>query len=195
MLDIAQQHLEAHLSKIGVQVTAESWMKQQHLSFRAANGEEVFESAHRFDRIIANLVLMATQDPLKMMSSLHQMAGEGCLLGVTVWGDQQHSNLLTIMAEAMAANNMPIPNERPHSHLFNKLQQLGDDSGWELLLQWEQNAPFHFISLSQEFKDVIAYWCRGKQPLIDFYFGRVQEILKTKKSLNFPAQCAIFRKK
>ena len=40
----------------------------------------------KFDRIIANLVLMLTEDPKKMLKSLYDQAEEGCLFGVTIWG-------------------------------------------------------------------------------------------------------------
>ena len=79
---------------------------------------------------------MLTEDPVKMMKNLYAIADENCLLGVTVWGSQETSNLLTIMGEAMAANQMPIPNERPHSYLSGKLGWLGEQSGWQLILEW-----------------------------------------------------------
>ena len=111
-------------------------MERNNIVFRVANGEEKIEHLNKFDRIIANLVLMATENPQTMMRNFHDLSSENCLLGVTVWGNQKHSNLLTIMTEAMKANNMEIPNERSHSHLFNKLDELAEETGWKIVTQW-----------------------------------------------------------
>ena len=51
---------------------------------------------------------MATEDPEKMMKNFHELSTDSCLLGITIWGDQQYSNLLSIMSEAMEANKMEI---------------------------------------------------------------------------------------
>ena len=42
----------------------------------------------KFDRIICNMVLMLTEDPEKMLNNLWNEAEEGCLLGVTIWGNR-----------------------------------------------------------------------------------------------------------
>ena len=76
---------------------------------------------HKFDRIIANLVLMLTEDPVKMMKNFHSMADEGCLLGLTIWGDRNQSNFMTIRPEALKANNREIPNARSPFHLYGKI--------------------------------------------------------------------------
>ena len=85
---------------------------------------------HKFDRIIANLVLMLTEDPVKMMKNFHSMAQEGCLLGLTIWGDKQQSNFVTIRPEALKANNMDLPTTRSPFHLFGKIGELAEQSGW-----------------------------------------------------------------
>ena len=77
-----------------------------------------------------------------MMKNLHYLAAEGCMLGVTIWGDQTKSNFLTIPDEAMKAHGIELPAKRTNFHLYNKLEELGAQSGWEVILQWEQNAPF-----------------------------------------------------
>ena len=47
-------------------------MKAHQISLMKANGEEPIECEYKFDRIIANLVLMMTEDPLKMLQNLHK---------------------------------------------------------------------------------------------------------------------------
>jgi hypothetical protein len=40
---------------------------------------------------------MITEDPFKMLKNFYEMADEGCLLGVTVWGDKTLSNLIPVL--------------------------------------------------------------------------------------------------
>jgi hypothetical protein len=44
---------------------------------------------------------MITANPVKMMKNLHSLAAEGCLMGVTIWGDKNLSNFLTIPDRAL----------------------------------------------------------------------------------------------
>ena len=122
MVDAAQKRLKANLEKAGVKDSLEEWTKKNNITIKAANGEELIESPHKFDRIIANLVLMATEDPLKMMRNLSSMAEEGCLFGVTIWGNKELSNFMTLIPEAMKAKGlMQGPPPRTPFHLYGKL--------------------------------------------------------------------------
>jgi len=38
---------------------------------------------------------MITENAEKMLSNLGKEAEKGCLLGVSVWGDKNHNNLMT----------------------------------------------------------------------------------------------------
>ena len=73
---------------------------------------------------------MATEDPLKMMKNLHSMAAEGCLMGATVWGNKEASNFMTLSAQAMIANGKEPPKVRTPFHLYQKLPELAEQSGW-----------------------------------------------------------------
>ena len=88
MIKEAHLTLEKELKKMGVEANLEDWMKKQRLELRTANGEEHIQSDYKFDRIICNLVLMIVEDPIKMMKNLHSLSEEGCLLGVTIWGNK-----------------------------------------------------------------------------------------------------------
>jgi len=72
-------------------------MNLNNLHMFAANAEEKFEAPFKFDRIIANLVLMITEDPAKMLRNLHGVSEDGCLLGLTVWGNKALSNFIPVL--------------------------------------------------------------------------------------------------
>lgn len=123
MTAIAHEQIKKYIDKMGIEKDAGEWMKEHNLEIRTANGEEPIASEYKFDRLIANLVLMLTENPVKMLKNLNEMAEEGALLGVTIWGDKTKSNLLTILREALEANGMPVPKTRGNFHLY---QRLGD---------------------------------------------------------------------
>ena len=55
---------------------------------------------YKFDRIIANLLLMMVDDPKEVMTNFHKRAEKDCLLGVTVWGNPLEDNFFTLEAKA-----------------------------------------------------------------------------------------------
>jgi trans-aconitate methyltransferase len=137
MVDMAQKRLKTNLEKAGVSASVEEWTKKNNITIRAANGEEPIEAPYKFDRMIANLVLMATEDPLKMLKNLNSMAEDGCLLGVTIWGNKELSNFMTLIPQAMKAKGlMQGPPPRSPFHLYGKLPELAEQSGWEIILEW-----------------------------------------------------------
>ena len=91
---------------------------------------------------------METEDPLIMLNALSKQALEGCLLGVTIWGNPKESNVMTLRSKALEHLGLPQDNARTPFHLYNKLEGVVKDTEWEIVLQWEQNTPFHVISLS-----------------------------------------------
>jgi hypothetical protein len=88
------------------------------------DGEKTIESPFKFDRIICNLVLMLTEHPNIMLQNLASIASEGCLLGLTIWGDKKLSNFLTLPFEGMQHLGIPAPNIRDNFHLYNRLESL-----------------------------------------------------------------------
>jgi hypothetical protein len=67
---------------------------------------------------------MITEDPKKMLENLASVASEGCLLGVTVWGDKKLSNFMTLTTQAMKHLGLPVPSIRENFHLYNNLEPL-----------------------------------------------------------------------
>ena len=76
-----------------------------------ANAEEPtdLKDKGKFDRIICNCVLMLTADPEKMLRNLHDLADEGCLMGVSVWGDKAKNNFFTAIGEAISETGYQPP--------------------------------------------------------------------------------------
>ena len=97
MVDLAREGIHKFCSKMKIPGNIDKWIESQNLTLKAANGEELIEVPYKFDRIIANLVLIHTEDPAKMLKNFQSMASENCLLGVSVWADQKKANLLPII--------------------------------------------------------------------------------------------------
>lgn len=126
MVEMARDYLSAFTQKMGFSEGLDKWMERQRLDICPHDGECVPKLSHKFDRIICNLVLMNTSDAHKMMTSMHEVAEEGCLLGVTVWGDRKLSNFMNLPLEAKISQGKPIANVRDNFYLYNKLEQLGN---------------------------------------------------------------------
>ena len=97
MVDLAKEGIHQFCTKMKIPGNIDQWIESQNLTLKAANGEESMDVEYKFDRIIANLVLIHTEDPVKMLKNFHSMASENCLLGVSVWADQKKANLLPII--------------------------------------------------------------------------------------------------
>lgn len=153
---MAQVFIDNYLKKFGVTISTEEWLQKHQIKFQVHNGEEILETPFKFDRIICNLVLMITENPQKMLRSLHAMSEEGCLLGLTVWGDKTKSNFMTLPEKYKLEKGIPLPNMRENFHLFNRLDEIASETGWELVIQWEQNAPFNAYDFNEDLRTMIT---------------------------------------
>jgi hypothetical protein len=108
--------------------------------------------------IICNLVLMLTDDPKKMLKSLHQTSAPGARLGaaIAIWGDKTKSNFVSMFGRALRDLNLPMPKEDLLSILTKLYDQVVDECGWEVEFKWEQNAPFPF-SQADDLEDYLNY--------------------------------------
>ena len=109
-------------------------MKRHHLEIREVNGEEKLDVQYKFDRIIGNLVIHTTEDPAKMMKNFHDMAQEGCLLALSVWGSPENNLLFSTMMDSLRSKANSDPKARTPFHLYGKLKELGEQTGWETVL-------------------------------------------------------------
>lgn len=103
MVEMTRHYLANYIQKLGVTESLGKWMQRHHLETEVLNGETMPKVPYKFDRIICNLVLMNTTDAHKMMTSMHEVAEPGCLLGVSIWGDRKQSNFMTMPLEAKIA--------------------------------------------------------------------------------------------
>ena len=112
--------------------------------------EEKFEPEEgiKFDRIICNLVLMLTEDPVKMLTSFRQSATEDCLLGLSVWGDKSRNNFHGQISDTIKEMGLEMAPSRSNFHLFKKIEELLDKTGWEIVLNWEQDVPMSYFHSS-----------------------------------------------
>lgn len=99
MVELSRSYLANFTHRLGVTESIDKWLERQRLEIGVLDGEVTFKPIHRFDRIIANLVLSSTCNPQKMLNSLHEVAEEGCILGVSILGDRKSNNFFNIPSE------------------------------------------------------------------------------------------------
>lgn len=130
-----------------------------------------------------------------MLKNLSELAAPGCLLGVTVWGQKSLSNFLTLKDQALEHLGRPIPDVRSNFHLYNRIEEVAAGSGWEVVIQWEQNAPYAYFEMNETLKELNDASSGNDPDIVAFTEKKINETFKEKRILNFPAQLAVLRKK
>ena len=102
---------------------------------------------------------------------------------------------MPLIPQSLKATGRQVPNVRTPFHLYNKLPKLAQQSGWQLILMWQQNAPLPHTELDNDLKGHIKLQTSGDEKRMEWMSERVNEILGAKKVLNFPCQLAIFKRK
>ena len=76
-----------------------------------------------------------------------------------------------------------------------------DESGWEIKMEWEQNAPFPVTEADADrygsllFHQVDKLDDQHRDKARKIIMGKVEKILAQKKNLNFSCRLAILQKK
>jgi hypothetical protein len=64
---------------------------------------------------------MITKNPLKMIRNLYDYAETGCLMGVTIWGNPEKNNFLTLSDKGKKALGIEPSSARSFFHLYGKI--------------------------------------------------------------------------
>lgn len=104
-------------------------------------------------------------------------------------------NFLTLKDKALIHLGRPLPDSRSNFHLYNRLAEVAADSGWELVIKWDQNAPYPYFEMTENLKVLNDFASMMDKDIIDHTETIIHQTFKEKKILNFQAQLAILRKK
>lgn len=96
---------------------------------------------------------MLTNDPKKMLKSLHKKCTEDARLGITIWGNKTSNNFITLFGKAVQALGLPMLGDRSPFYLNELIDEMAAECGWEAEFSWEQNATFPIIERS----DMLSY--------------------------------------
>lgn len=83
-----------------------------------------------------------------MLANLNLHAKKGCLFGLSVWGDRSQNNFFNAILESIVENSFELPQERSKFHLYKNVEKLANQTGWEVVLNWEQNTLFPVLEYS-----------------------------------------------
>jgi ubiquinone/menaquinone biosynthesis C-methylase UbiE len=101
MVELARKNLKRHFERYQSKLTFEQWTKEQNIELLPADAEQPIHTNKRFDRIICNLGLMLTPDPLKIFRNLYSHAKPGCLFGLSIWGNMAQTTMITTLLKSM----------------------------------------------------------------------------------------------
>lgn len=135
MISSTEAFLGHYIRKIGVKTGFHEWIKEQRLHLFVQNGEEPFNFDVKFDRIFCNVVLQITENPLKMLKNFHSYAEEGCLMGVSIPGNEELSNFFPITQKIIQELELPTP-IRSYYYLYKTFESVANEAGWEVVTSW-----------------------------------------------------------
>ena len=67
---------------------------------------------------------MLTPDPKKMLQNLYDEASEGCIFGVSIWGDKATNFLHRIFEETVLEHGIEPPRTSSNFLMYNQLQKI-----------------------------------------------------------------------
>jgi hypothetical protein len=91
---------------------------------------------------------MLTNDPKKMLKNLWESAEDGCLLGLTIWGDKAKNNFFGHFYDFSAKHGLIPTGGRTNFYLYPLIEDLVNECGWDKVIGWEQNGMFPCIEFS-----------------------------------------------
>lgn len=77
-------------------------------------------------------------------------------------------SFLTLKDKALVHLGRPLPDARSNFHLYNRLPEVAADSGWELIIQWDQNAPYPYFEMTESLKALNDYSSMMDKDIIEY---------------------------
>jgi len=91
--------------------------------------------------------------------------------------------------------SMKLKRIRSSSHMCQRLKEVGEETGWDLITEWSQNTAMVWKEYDESLEAFIEFLSQGNKKTVEFVKQCVIDKLQSKKALNFQAQVAIFRRK
>ena len=102
MIEFAKKNIQKHFELYESKLRYEEWLQKVNLSFRVVDGEEPIEAENKekFDRIIINLGLNLTQDPVRMLQNFYNTSTDDCEVAITIPGFIEDNRLMDEIHQA-----------------------------------------------------------------------------------------------
>lgn len=129
-----------------------------------------------------------------MLKNLYNYAEEGCLMGVSIPGNEELSNFFPITQKLIDELDLPTPT-RSYYYLYKTFDSVANEAGWEVVTSWEQNSVFPFFEFDKKIIEFTKEFLQLEGERLDKMAEKITEIFKEKKMLNFPFKLFVLRKK
>ena len=150
-------------------------MKKVNLVIIPANGEEAIVGFAKFDTVILNLVLMLTSEPKKILTNAYNVSTSDAVMGITIWGEKSKNNFTTIIGRAIKELGLELLQKRSPFYYQEVIHQHLQETGWEVVFEWEQQAPFPFTEPSD-----LVYYFTSLTETFQLYTSEEVEKIKQK---------------
>jgi hypothetical protein len=130
-----------------------------------------------------------------MLKNWHSLSTDDCLIGMSLLGDPKKNHFVRGIREAIQEVGGKLPEDNPPYYWYDKIAKIVESSGWEILLEWDQNAIFPFLTmddphLRQHIEKKVPEKAR------ECYMKKVQKLMiEDKQGIQFWSKVIIARKK
>ena len=66
---------------------------------------------------------------------------------MSVWGDKTKEVVHSCLGRTLEELGIENPNKFDEWHLYQKVGAIGEKAGWEVVLNWEQQTVFPYLTL------------------------------------------------
>ena len=132
-----------------------------------------------------------------MLSNLFDSASDDSLMGLSVWGNPSKNIFFDYLDELCRQSGFTNSDSRSNFYLYNTVDKLLEQCGWEIVLNWEQVALYPFIqhdenNLSLFMKSIVDRFPSNIQKK---FLNKLDELINVKKvGIQFSCQMLIVRK-
>lgn len=108
---------------------------------------------------------------------------------------------MNAMRQSIIDSGFELPKERSNFHLYKKVGDLAQESGWQIVMNWEQNVLFPVLQYDPaKNKELFHYQinklpAEQRQKVLSTLEDKLKAIFETKRGLNFDVELYILRKR
>ena len=104
-------------------------------------------------------------------------------MGINIREAPELISFYTLVTEAKVTLGRPKLDLRSPFHLKDKLHELAEEAGWEVVVEWEQNSPVHQFEVEEGIIGMVTWLAKGDEELKDYVLDQIAKTFEKKQVL------------